>query len=79
MVPENAKFKKVMDIFQSKGVIDVRFRDSLHGLCDYRNSIHLNIMEPVDLHEGKPRRYNDAVRALHQLESLLLDFHSGVE
>lgn len=72
LVSEGANFKKVIDTLQSKGVIDHKLRETLHELREYRNTIHLYLQEEVEMHEGKPRRYNDAVRALHKLEKVLI-------
>jgi hypothetical protein len=75
-VAEGAKFKKVIDTLQSKGVVDANLRERLHDLREYRNTIHLYLHEDVGMHEGKPRRYNDAVRALRHLERALAAYGS---
>lgn len=71
LVCEDAKFNKVINTLQSKGVIGPKLRADLHSLREYRNGIHLYLQEDVEMHEGKPRKYNDAVRTLRKLENRL--------
>ena len=70
-INEGTKFKKVIDTLQSKGVISAKLREQLHLLREYRNRIHLYLQEEVDMHDGKPQKYNEAVRGLHNLERAL--------
>lgn len=71
LVADTAKLKKIIDTFQSKGVLTSKLRDDLHDLREFRNGIHLYLQDEVQMHNGKPRRYNDAVRALHKVEKAL--------
>ena len=71
LVNEGAKFKKLIDTFQSKSVISAALRERMHDLREYRNGIHIYLQEDVQMHDGKPRRYNDAVRAIRKLEKAL--------
>lgn len=70
----DGKFKKGIDLLNSKGVIKRALRDRLHDLREYRNTIHLHLHGKVEMHDGLPKRYNDAVRALHQLEVAMKAF-----
>jgi hypothetical protein len=72
LVP-GTQFKKAIDTLQSRGVIGAKLRDTLHELREYRNEVHLYLKEEVALHDGKPSRYNQAVRALAQVENQLKD------
>lgn len=71
LVAEGAKLKKIIDTFQSKGIITPALRNELHELREYRNGIHLYLQVAVGMHNGKPKKYNDAVRALHKIEKAL--------
>ena len=77
LISEGARFKKAIDTMQSKGVIPAKLRDELHSLREYRNGIHLYLQGRVEMHGGKPRRYNDAVRALRKLERTLREHHAS--
>jgi len=71
IVNGQAKLKKIIDTFQSKGIISASLRDELHELREFRNGIHLYLQDKVQIHDGKPKRYNDAVRALHEPEKAI--------
>lgn len=71
LTPET-RFKKAINTLQSRGVYTAAFRDKLHALRDYRNQVHAYLREHVEMHDGLPRRYNEAVLALQQLEAALL-------
>lgn len=71
IVKTDTKLKKIIDTFQSKGIITSTLRDELHELRKYRNGIHLYLQDKVEMHDGKPKKYNDAVRALHKVERAL--------
>lgn len=73
LIKDGAKFKKVIDTLQSKGVVPAKLRDKLHDLREYRNGIHIYLQREVEMYGGKPRRYNEAVRALRSLEKTLRD------
>lgn len=77
LINEDATFKKVIDTLQSKGIISAKLRTQLHMLREYRNGIHLYLQNKVELHDGKLRKYNDAVRALRNLERALRDHHAN--
>lgn len=72
-IKERTPFSKVINVAHSKGVYDEAFKEKLHELREYRNSIHLFLHEEVEMHDGKPARYNDAVMSLHALEKALLE------
>lgn len=74
LVSETAKFKKIIDSLQSKGVINAKLREQLHALREYRNGIHLYLQGEVEMHNGKPKKYNDAVRGLHAFEKALREY-----
>jgi len=74
LIREETKLAKIINTFQSKGIINNKLKDDLHELREFRNGIHLYLQDYVDMHDGKPRRYNDAVRALHRLEKALLRY-----
>lgn len=71
IVAENASFNTSINTYQSEGIITSKLRDELHDLRDYRNGIHLYLQESVEMHDGKPKKYNDAVRALRKVEKAL--------
>lgn len=66
---ENAKFEKCVNLLNSKSIIRQKLRDAIHKLRDYRNTIHLHLMDKVEMADGKPKHYNDAVKALEDLEA----------
>ena len=72
-VKEEAPFKKCINVMNSKGLIKQELCDRLHKLREYRNNIHLYLRDTVEMHDGKPRRYNNAVNTLHELERILRD------
>lgn len=74
LIQDGAKFKKVINTLQSKGIINAKLREHLHSLREYRNGIHLYLQGEVEMHNGKPRRYNDAIRGLHNLERALREY-----
>ena len=71
LIREDAKFKKIIDTMQSKAVIDQELCNKLHKLREYRNEIHLYLKCAVEVHDGKPRKYNEAVETLHAVEKAL--------
>jgi|GEM_PF-3011437 len=68
---KNIKFKKVIDTLGNAEIIEKGLMDQLHELREYRNNIHLYLREEVEMYEGKPRKYNNSIRALHNLEAAL--------
>jgi uncharacterized protein YutE (UPF0331/DUF86 family) len=66
--------KKTIDILQSKGVMSAKMREQLHALREYRNGIHLYLQDEVEMYNGKPQKYNEAVRGLHNLERALREY-----
>ncbi len=74
LINEDTKFKKTIDTLQSKGVINTKLRDDLHKLRNYRNRIHLYLQGEIEMHNGKPKKYNDAIRGLHNLERSLRQY-----
>ena len=74
LINEGAKFKKIIDTLQSKGVISAKLREQLHALREYRNGIHLYLQGEVEMHNGKPQKYNEAVRGLRNLERVLREY-----
>ena len=76
LLKKDSSFKRVIDTLQSKGVITANLRGLLQELRQYRNDIHLYIRtEEVEMYDGRPKRYNDAVRALRRLERRLNQHH----
>ena len=71
----DVKFKRCIDLLNSNKVIRQALRDKLHELREYRNNVHLFLNEKVEMAEGKPRRYNDAVVTLHKLEKALNTYY----
>lgn len=71
LVKDGAKFKKTIDTLRSNGVIKQKLSDKLHELREYRNGIHIYLQGKVDMHGDKPRKYNNAIVSLHQLERAL--------
>ncbi|MBK9308612.1 MAG: hypothetical protein IPM58_16360 [Nitrospira sp.] len=76
LVSKKAKFRKVIDCLNSKGVYKQALRNKLHELREYRNEVHLYLKGNVEMHDGKPRRYNDAVRTLQDVEKKLDEYAS---
>jgi uncharacterized protein (DUF924 family) len=71
----NIRFKRAIDMANSKGVFKQALRDELHVLRDTRNHIHIHLRQaPVEAYDGMPTQYNRAVKALHQVESALTNF-----
>ncbi len=69
------KFKKAIDVGNSKGVYKQRVRDDLHKVREFRNEIHLYLKQaPVEMCDGKPTHYNNAVKLLRQVEKGLADY-----
>ncbi len=77
LINEDAKFKKIINTLQSKGVISPRIRKQLHELREYRNGIHLYLQGEVEMHNGKPQKYNDAIRGLRNLERALKRYYEN--
>jgi hypothetical protein len=66
---EDARFKKAIDVANSRGIFKQNVRDGLHQLREFRNEIHLFLKDtPVEMCDGKPTRYNTAVKLLRQVE-----------
>lgn len=76
LVAPGIQLKKLIDTLQSKGVLTPTLRTELHELREFRNGIHLYLQDKVEMHDGKPKKYNEAVRVLHKVEKALLK-HSG--
>lgn len=77
LVRDGAKFHKVIDTLNSKGVYKQALRDKLHELREYRNEVHLYLKGEVEMHDGKPKRYNEAVKTLHEVEEHVNAFLSA--
>ena len=73
-VGQLAQFEKCVNLLNSKGVIAQKLRDAIHMLREYRNNIHLHLMDKVAMTDGKPKHYNDAVKALSALEAKIRDY-----
>lgn len=73
-IRDDTKFKTTINMLNSKGVVKQELRDRLHELREYRNTLHLYLHGTVDMHDGMPKRYNDAVRALHAMEKAMKSF-----
>ena len=71
LIQATTKFKKIIDTLNSKGVYKQALRDKLHNLREYRNEIHLFLKDEVEMHDGKPAKYNEAVGILHEVEAEL--------
>ncbi len=67
----NITFKKTINALHCNGIISDNLKDQMHSLRKYRNDIHLYLREKVEMYEGKPRKYNDAIRGLQNLETEL--------
>ena len=68
----NTKFKRAIDTAHSKGIYKQAMRDELHELRNYRNEVHLYLKnDAVEMCDGKPAKYNKAVKLLHALEAQL--------
>jgi len=66
------KFKKAIDLCNSKGVYPQKIRDDLHILRDYRNEVHIFLKDKVEMHDGIPKKYNKAVNMLKSIESCIM-------
>jgi hypothetical protein len=73
-VKSDAKFKHILNVMHSKGVLRQPLWKALDALREYRNTIHLYLHKEVEMHDGRPKRYNAAVRRLHELEKRLLEY-----
>lgn len=68
----DSRFKKAIDTLNSKRVYDESIKKDLHKLREYRNEVHLFLKtDEVEMHDGKPKKYNDAVILLHKVEARL--------
>ena len=72
-VGPDAKFEKVINTLNSKGVYPQALRDRLQNLRKYRNQIHLFLRDKVSIAEGVPQRFNRAVLLLGEVEKVLSD------
>jgi hypothetical protein len=71
----DTKLRKIIDTVQSRGVITNALRDKLHSLREYRNEIHIYLKtKEVEMCDGKPTKYNDAVKALKDTEKALTTY-----
>lgn len=70
---ENTSFKKCINKLHNAKVYKNQLRGELVTHKNRRNEIHLFLKNYVDHHDGKTRRYNQAIRTLHKLEARLLD------
>lgn len=71
---KGAKFKKAINVFNSKGVYKQDLRDKLQKLRNYRNEIHLYLKDQVELYDGLPKKYNEAVQTLREVEEAILNY-----
>ncbi len=65
----DTNFKKLINKAHSDEVITLKLRDELHELREFRNEIHLYLKGKIGLHDNLPKHYNDACRALVEMES----------
>ena len=68
---ERTVFKKAINKGHNEKLYGNQLRDELHIHRNRRNDIHLFLKAKVGLHEGKPAKYNQAVRTLRKLETAL--------
>lgn len=71
---EGTRFEGSINIFVVRCVIDKDMSAKLHSLRRYRNEMHLRLKDEVEMHDGKPRMYNESVRALHAVETRLNEY-----
>jgi len=76
-ISEETKFKKTINTLHSKGVYGPDLCDRLHELREFRNRIHLYLTEEVEMADGLPKRYNEAVIGLHDLENAISNHWNG--
>jgi hypothetical protein len=75
-IKEDTKFQKALNVLHSKGILREPLWKALDKLREYRNTIHLYLHKKIEMHDGLPKRYNAAVRLLHQLEKRLSEYHA---
>ena len=68
---KGTKFYFVIEALRRDRIISAELTKRLHDLRDLRNEIHLFLKDPVEMYEGKPAMYNEAVRVLRTLENAL--------
>jgi len=68
-----SNFESTINHLRDNGVYSARQAERFHRLRKYRNGIHLYLQEKVELHDGRPKRYNEAVVALEAVERALLN------
>jgi hypothetical protein len=73
-IKQETKFQKILNTLHSKGVLLEQQWQTLDRLREYRNGVHLYLQGRVEMHDGLPKRYNKAVKALGELEKRLLHF-----
>ena len=59
---------------KEQGVIGSELYKKLEKLRDDRDEIHLERMRRVELYDGKPKRYNQAVIVLEELEDSMNEY-----
>jgi hypothetical protein len=69
---EHARFTKIINTMQSRGVYGPDLRNTLHELRDYRNKIHVYLNAHVEMHNGVPVRFDNAERTLHEVEAAVM-------
>ena len=72
IVRPGSGFKKVINTFNSSGILSRKIRDRLHELRGYRNEVHLHLKDEVKMYRGTPEIYNQAVTALKHVEQSLI-------
>jgi len=74
IVSKRDRFAKVITSFNENGFISDDLRKNLDYCREFRNKAHLFLIEKkIGLHDGKPERYNLAVKTLEELETVLLE------
>lgn len=74
---EHGRFAKVLLRLKENEVISPQLWQELDSLREYRDQVHLYLREKVEMHDGYPKRYNWAVRTLHELEEQLIAYTGG--
>ena len=69
---DSTLFKKSINKFHNASIIGNQLRNELHIHRERRNDIHIFLKGYVGNHNGKPTRYNQAVRTLGKLERVVL-------
>ncbi len=77
LITRKDRFKATIEKLAQAGVLHEQLRAQLQLLRQYRNHVHLHLVDKVELSDGRPRRYNEAVMALRGIEEALAE-HAGL-